>query len=316
MSAAVLISHPSYSLHDMGSEQPECPARLQAITAELESTGLLQAMRSELAPAAEWQDLIRVHDEQHLEHLRSLGESGETHMIDFDTIMMQHSWQAALHAAGAGCRALELSESGAAQQAFCLSRPPGHHAERRRAMGFCFLNHIAVCAAKALDSYGMSRVAIVDFDVHHGNGTEDIFANEERVLFASSFQHPLYPGTPFATDKAHIVNMPMPAGIGSARYRQTLEQRLWPAIDAFQPQLILVSAGFDAHQADPLGGLGLLTEDYHWLGQHLQQLADQHCAGKLIAILEGGYNLPALAQSTCAFLLGARPGRAGVSPAV
>ena len=294
----------------MGSGQPECPQRLDAIRDALGASGLLPGMQQFEAPLAEFADLLLAHDEQHLLNLQGIGTARDYHVFDYDTIMMAHSWSAALRAAGAGVYALQLLFSGQAQQVMALVRPPGHHAERQRAMGFCFVNSVAICAAKALHSYGLERVAIVDFDVHHGNGTEDIFAQEPRVLFASSFQHPLYPGTPFATNCPHIVNMPMPAGIGSAGYRTVLNEQLWPRLHEFQPQLLLVSAGFDAHQADPLGALDLATEDYHWLGEQLGQIAAQHCEGKLIALLEGGYNLKALGDSVVAFLrgLGAKEG--------
>ena len=300
--STLLISHPDCARHDMGAEHPECPQRLEAVFSALKASGLLAQLEQLPALPASPPDLLRAHPAAYVEMLERLGSSGRSHELDYDAIVTPRSWDAILYAAGAGLQALNLVHEGPARRAFCLTRPPGHHAESERAMGFCFFSNIALVAKRALEVHGYERVAIVDFDVHHGNGTEAILHDDPRVLFCSSFQHPHYPNTPFATDQDHIVNLPLAAGTDSKTYRALLEAELWPKLHAFAPELVLVSAGFDAHQDDPLGAICLREADYYWLGEQLKGISDTHAGGKLIALLEGGYNLRALGASVVAFL--------------
>jgi acetoin utilization deacetylase AcuC-like enzyme len=222
--------------------------------------------------------------------------------VDGDTAMNRHSLDAALRAAGGVAQGVDLVVEGRLRQAFCAVRPPGHHAERDRAMGFCLFNNIAVGAYQALEAHGLQRVAIVDFDVHHGNGTEDIVSGDQRVLFCSTFQHPFYPHSGFGETAANVVNVPLPAGTGSLGFREAVEAHWLPRLDAFEPQLIMISAGFDAHQADDMAGMKLVDADYAWVTRRLCELADRHAQGRIVSALEGGYELHALARSVEAHL--------------
>jgi acetoin utilization deacetylase AcuC-like enzyme len=216
--------------------------------------------------------------------------------------MNPHTLNAALRAAGAGVLAVDLIMAGSIEAAFCSIRPPGHHAERDRAMGFCFFNNVAVATAHALSQYGLQRIAIVDFDVHHGNGTEHIFLDNEQVLLCSTFQHPFYPYSGADTQRAHIINVPLANGSGSAAFREAVTQHWLPALRAQRPQLILISAGFDAHIEDDMAGLRLTEHDYAWVTQQIRELADQHCQGHIVSMLEGGYALSALGRSVVAHI--------------
>jgi acetoin utilization deacetylase AcuC-like enzyme len=296
------ISHSACGLHTMGDNHPEAPARLAAIEDQLLASGLEFALRRYEAPAATREQLRRVHDAHYVERIFSLVPETGLRWLDADTAMNPHTLEAALYAAGAVVFAVDLVLGGEAQSAFCAVRPPGHHAERAAAMGFCFFNNVAVGAAHALARHGLQRVAIVDFDVHHGNGTEDIFRDEHRVLFCSSFQHPLFPHAGTDVPGAHMVKTPLDAGTGSLAFRARVESEWLEALDEFEPELILVSAGFDAHWQDEMADLNLSERDYAWVTRELHELAARHANGRIVSVLEGGYALPALARSVVAHL--------------
>jgi acetoin utilization deacetylase AcuC-like enzyme len=291
------ITHPSFLLHDMGPYHPECPERLTSIGDRLIAAGLDPYLLHHTAPAATREQILRVHAHAYVEEIESASPASGLHFIDPDTALNPHSLTAARHAAGAVVHATDLVVSGACRTAFCAVRPPGHHAERRRAMGFCLFNNVAVGAAHALAAHDIDRVAVVDFDVHHGNGTEDIFAGDERVLMVSTFQHPLYPYSGADCTARNMVNVPLAAGNGSEEFRNAVRERWLPALDAHRPQLIYVSAGFDAHREDPLAGLRLTEADYAWVTHELLRMAGKHSHGRLISTLEGGYALSALGRS-------------------
>ena len=291
------ISHPDCVLHDMGPLHPERPARLHAISDRLIAARLDASLRHYDAPLAERGQLCRVHDSGYVDRIFAVSPGEGRAFLDPDTSMNRHSLSAALRAAGAGVLAVDLVIGGDMRAAFCAVRPPGHHAERNRAMGFCLFNNIAVAAAHALDAHGLERVAIVDFDVHHGNGTEDIFEDDARVLFCSTFQHPFYPHSGAGGGRsAHIVNVPLGAGSGGAAFRDAVVGHWLPALDAHRPELILVSAGFDAHIEDELAGLALVEDDYAWVTRELRNVAATHCRGRIVSMLEGGYALDALGR--------------------
>jgi acetoin utilization deacetylase AcuC-like enzyme len=291
------ITHPSFLLHDMGPYHPECPERLTSIGDRLIAAGLDPYLLHHTPPAATREQILRVHADAYVEEIESASPASGLHYIDPDTALNPHSLTAARHAAGAVVHATDLVLAGECRTAFCAVRPPGHHAERRRAMGFCLFNNVAVGAAHALDAHDIDRVAIVDFDVHHGNGTEDIFAGDERVLMVSTFQHPLYPYSGADCTARNMVNVPLAAGSGSEEFRNAVRERWLPALEAHRPQLIFVSAGFDAHREDPLAGLKLMEADYAWVTHELLDVARRHAHGRLISTLEGGYALSALGRS-------------------
>ncbi|MEO6799946.1 MAG: histone deacetylase family protein [Rhodanobacter sp.] len=297
-----LYTHPACLQHDPGPGHPEQPARLRAVLQALDRDHFRTLDRIE-APRATHAQLLRVHSTDHLE--RILGSSpapGESCRLDADTIMSSDSVEAALRAAGAVVAAVDVVLAGASQRAFCAVRPPGHHATSNQAMGFCLFNSIAVGAAHALAAHGLKRVAIADFDVHHGNGTQAIFEREPRVLFASSHQSSLYPGSGGEDECGigNIVNRTLAPGSGSREFRELWNDVLLPRLDAFEPQLVLVSAGFDAHRSDPLADLRLGDADFAWITEHLLAVARRHAGGRLVSTLEGGYDLAALASSTSA----------------
>lgn len=302
--AMTLFSHPSCYRHLAGDDHPEQPARLSAINDQLIRSGMEFIVQQRDATAASKSEVYRAHSNLYVDEIYAKAP-GDSHIwLDPDTQMMQHSLEAALHAAGAGINAVDLVLQHDNQQAFCTVRPPGHHATRNQAMGFCIFNNIAIAALHALEQHGLQRVAIVDFDVHHGNGTEDIFAGDERVLFCSSFQYSLYPNTGDKPMAENIENLPLPALCKPAIWREQILQHWLPRINAFKPQLILVSAGFDGHREDDMAQFLLTEADYQWIAQQLKQLADQHCQGRIVATLEGGYALSALGRSVVAFLKG------------
>ncbi len=294
--SVAFISHSDCLLHDMGPLHPERPARLRAISDRLIASGLDAALQHYDAPMAERGQLCRAHDPDYIERIFAAAPREGRVFLDPDTSMNPHSLNAALRAAGAGVLAVDLVVSGVVRAAFCSVRPPGHHAERGRAMGFCLFNNVAVAAAHALEAHGLERVAIVDFDVHHGNGTEDIFGNDDRVLFCSTFQHPFYPHSGADNSAAHVVNVPLRAGSGGSAFRDAVVEHWLPALDAHRPQLILVSAGFDAHVDDELAGLALVEDDYAWITREIRRIAATHCGGRIVSMLEGGYALDALAR--------------------
>jgi acetoin utilization deacetylase AcuC-like enzyme len=291
------VHHPECSRHDMGSHHPECPARLDAIHDRLLASGLLDHLVDVEAPQATLEHLQRVHDAAYLSAVKaSIPQSGLVH-LDPDTAMGPHSYGAALRAAGAVVQATEMVITGKVENAFCSVRPPGHHAERGRAMGFCFFNNVAVGAAHALAAYGLERVAIVDFDVHHGNGTEDIFRSDERVLMVSTFQHPFYPYSGIEGRSGRMVNIPLRAYSAGPEFRAAVEQSWMPVMEAFRPQMIFISAGFDAHRDDDMASLGLVESDYAWVTGKIMEVGEHHARGRIVSTLEGGYELNALARS-------------------
>lgn len=297
-----LISHNDCLRHLAPKQHPEKPARITVIQDQLIAQGLDILMPYTEAPLATSEQLKRVHSDAHVDHMFSLAESGEEYWLDQDTLFTADTLAAARRAAGACIRAVDLVMEGQVKHQFCLVRPPGHHAERDKAMGFCIFNNIAAGAAHALETYKLERIAIVDFDVHHGNGTEDIFKNEPRILFCSAFQHPFYPDYPFETNNPHIINVPLPAYTGSQEFRKAISDQWLPALNAFRPQLVMISAGFDAHISDDMSQFMLTNEDYAWIGEQLTRLANKHADNRLVAVLEGGYNLDTLAGSVLAFL--------------
>ena len=302
MSGTAFITHRDCHLHDMGSFHPESPARLAAINDHLIAQGLDHYLTHYEAPLATFEQLLRVHPASHLERLKRNSPTLGIFHLDPDTAMNPHTWQAALRSAGAGVMAVDLVMAREVQNAFCAVRPPGHHAERESAMGFCFFNNIAVAAAHALKAHGLARVAIVDFDVHHGNGTEDCFRDNEQVLMVSMFQHPFYPYSGTDNPAPNMLNVPLPGGTGSDEFR-TMVTDLWmPRLRDFKPEMILISAGFDAHYEDDLGGMKLSEKDYTWVTEQLQQIADECAQRRIVSMLEGGYVLSALARSTVAHL--------------
>lgn len=298
--ATAFIHHPDCFLHDMGSHHPECPDRLTAIEDHLLAIGLFQHLVSEKAPAASIEQLLRVHDGQYIDSIIKASPRNWIVQLDPDTAMNSHTLSAALHAAGAVVRATDMVIGGEADNAFCNVRPPGHHARRRQAMGFCFFNNVAVGATHALVAHGLERVAIVDFDVHHGNGTEDIFAGDDRVMMVSTFQHPFYPYSGTESRSELMVNIPLAAYSGSAEFRKAVENFWLPALHRFAPQMIFISAGFDAHRDDDMASLQLVEDDYAWVTRQIMHIADRHADGRIVSTLEGGYNLPALARSAAA----------------
>ncbi|WP_301103417.1 histone deacetylase family protein [Propionivibrio sp.] len=302
MTSTAFITHRDCSLHDIGSYHPESPARLSAISDHLIAQGLDHYFIFHDAPLASFEQLMRVHPAAHLERLkRASPVLGVVH-IDPDTAMNPHTWNAALRAAGAGVMAVDLVMAGEVQNAFCSVRPPGHHAERANAMGFCFFNNIAVAAMHALKAHGLSRVAIVDFDVHHGNGTEDCFKDNEQVLMVGMFQHPFYPYSGTDNPASNIVNVPLPGGTGGGEFRQVVNEVWLPRLRQFKPEMILISAGFDAHNEDDMGSMKLNEKDYAWVTEQIKQLAGETAQGRIVSMLEGGYVLSALARSVAAHL--------------
>jgi acetoin utilization deacetylase AcuC-like enzyme len=294
---AAYITHPSSMRHEMGPGHPECPDRVAAIGDRLLMRGVLDYMEAFEAPQATETQIARAHAARHYAELHAMApQEGYAH-VDPDTSMNPHTWTAALHAAGAAVLGTELVVRGGFRRAFCNVRPPGHHAERAQAMGFCFFNNVAVGMRHALDELGLKRVALIDFDVHHGNGSEDIFAGDERVLMASTFQSRLYPFSGDSPKGLNMCNVGLPPySTGDALRRAVIEY--WsPALRAFMPEMIFISAGFDAHRDDDMSQLGWVDADYGWVTQRLVEIAEETAEGRIVSVLEGGYNLPALARS-------------------
>jgi len=302
VTTTAFITHRDCLLHDMGTHHPECPQRLTAINDHLIAQGIDAYFNYHDAPLASFEQLLRVHPASHLERIKRASPSHGIVHLDPDTAMNPHTWQAALRAAGAGCHAVDLVMGHECENAFCAVRPPGHHAERTNPMGFCFFNNIAVAARHAIVAHGLERVAIIDFDVHHGNGTEDCFAGDERVLMCSIFQHPFYPYSGTDRPAANMCNVPLAAGSGGEEFRDAVTQAWMPRLLKFKPQMIFISAGFDGHYEDDMGGLKLLEKDYAWCTEELMKLAAEFSEKRIVSMLEGGYVMTSLARSVGAHL--------------
>ena len=297
----VYYSHPDFLLHDTGGGHPERAARLKSIVEVLAQAPFAGLIRVE-APMGTEQQVQLIHPAAHIKHLREVLPVKGTYHLNADTVLSPDSLTAAFRAVGAVCDAVDRVMGQGADNAFCAVRPPGHHAEPMQAMGFCLFNNVAIAAEHARQQYHLQRIAIVDFDVHHGNGTQAAFYHQPQVLYASSHEMPHYPGTGDPSEKGvgNIVNVPLKAGDTGVEFRAKYQSHILPALEQFKPQFLLVSAGFDAHQADRLSNIKLNADDYRWVTQALKDIADRHCEGRLVSVLEGGYNLPALGESVAA----------------
>ncbi|MCW5591531.1 MAG: histone deacetylase family protein [Burkholderiales bacterium] len=295
--SVVLVTHADCILHEMGMHHPESPERLKAVLDALDASGFGGQLDEREAPRAEPEELARVHAGAHIDTVYASAPEEDYAYLDPDTSMNRMSLSASLRAAGAVVRATDLVLEGSATRAFCAVRPPGHHATPLRAMGFCIFNNVAVGAAHALERHGLERVAILDFDVHHGNGTEDMFRDDPRVMFCSTFQHPYYPFCGADSRAPNVVNVPLPAMTDGGAFRAAVERTWLPALERFEPQLVMVSAGFDAHREDPLAHLQLEDDDYEWITERIAEVADRSAGGRIVSTLEGGYNTRALARS-------------------
>ena len=300
------FTHADCRKHEMGPGHPECPERLDAIDDRLLISGVGDALDRREAPLAPLVDIELAHGRMHVASIRGLSDvlreeieaGGPTHaQIDPDTSLNISTWDAALRAAGAALAATDAVMAGELENAFCAIRPPGHHACRDKAMGFCFFNNVAIAAKYALERHGLKRVAIVDFDVHHGNGTEDIVAGDQRILMVSFFQHPFYPMDWPLSNAGNLVNLPVPAYTKGMDVRDLIESIWIPRLEAFRPEMIFISAGFDAHREDDMGQMGLVEQDYAWITQRIKDVAQRHAKGRIVSCLEGGYALSALARS-------------------
>jgi len=305
------FSHRECWQHEMGPGHPECPQRLDAIDDRLLICGVADALERREAPVAALADIARAHDGTYLEALQSRCEElaqarligGAPYaQIDPDTAINSGTWKAALHAAGAGIAATDAVLAGELENAFCAVRPPGHHATRSQAMGFCFFNNIAIAALHALERHGLERVAIVDFDVHHGNGTEDILSNDPRVLMVSVFQHPFYPFSGDQQPAQNMVNVPLPAYTKGMDIREIVEMMWLPRLEAFKPQMVFISAGFDGHREDDMGQWAMNEQDYAWITSRIKDVARRFAKGRIVSCLEGGYAMSALGRSVEAHL--------------
>ena len=299
------FTHPDCKGHEMGRGHPECPERLDAIEDRLLVSGVLDALERREAPTCSLEQAMLAHDAAYVERMDRLNREMQAHIasglearlqIDPDTALTQHSWAAVMRSAGAAVAATDAVMAGEMENAFCAVRPPGHHACHDKAMGFCFFNNVAIAAKYALQRHGLERVAIVDFDVHHGNGTEDIVAGDDRILMVSFYQHPFYPYGEHS-GAANLVNLPVPAYTKGAAVRELIDAHWIPRLEAHRPEMIFISAGFDAHREDDLGQMGLVEQDYAWITQRIKSVAARHAKKRIVSCLEGGYNLSALGRS-------------------
>lgn len=297
-----LISHSDCVLHDMGMDHPESPYRIQVINDALLNSDLKKYLTLYESPLATQEQLLRVHDKEYVNFIFSKAPKEGLIPLDPDTWMNPYTLNAALHAAGAAVLGVDLVMKGEEAAAFCNVRPPGHHAEKAKAMGFCFFNNVAVGVAHALACYNLKRIAIIDFDVHHGNGTENIFQHDERVLLCSSFQSPFYPFSGTDTQSNHLVNVPLSSGTNGLLFRKEVEKAWFEKIYQFNPELIFFSAGFDGYLKDNMANLLLNEDDYFWITQQIKMIADKTCKGRIVSVLEGGYHLPGLAKCVEAHL--------------
>jgi acetoin utilization deacetylase AcuC-like enzyme len=291
------ITHPDCLRHEPGEHHPDSPARLHAIQDSLVSRGLDQVLRHYEAPQATHEQLCRVHDSVYVDRIHAASPAEGLHWLDEDTRMGPHSLDAALRAAGAAVLGVDLVLRREASAVFCSVRPPGHHAGRSQAMGFCLFNNVAVGAAHALEAHGLERVAVCDFDGHHGNGTEEIFREDPRCLLCSSFEHPFFPFTGADSSSTHVINVPLPAGADGHAFRRAVAEQWIDRLVAFNPQLILISAGFDGHQADDMTHLRLVEDDFAWVTREIKLVADTCADGRVVSVLEGGYEMGSLGRS-------------------
>ena len=296
------ISHRECLSHDMGAHHPECPDRIGAIQDRLIAAGLDLYLSFHDAPAVTPEQLLRVHPQSYIDLIHASAPEHGIHHLDPDTAMGPGTLKAALRAAGAGVLATDLVMRKEVPAAFCAVRPPGHHAERAKAMGFCFFNNIAVAARHGLEAWGLKRVAVIDFDVHHGNGTEEILAGDMRVLMVGMFQHPFYPYCGTENPAPNMHNIPVKAGTRGDGFREMVTAQWLPRLREFAPELIYISAGFDAHYEDDMASLGLVESDYAWVTEQLLQVAKESAQGRIVSMLEGGYALSALARSVAAHI--------------
>ncbi len=290
------ITHPDCLRHEMVEFHPECPQRLTAIEDQLSAKGLMDFLRYYEAPNASIEQIERAHDKKFVEDIFNHSPLEGLRHVDPDTCMNPYTLEAAQRSAGAGILATDLAVSGEMKRSFCNVRPPGHHAEKDAAMGFCFFNNVAIAALHAIEHHKLDRVAIVDFDVHHGNGTEDILSHNPHILFCSTYQHPFYPGYAGKTMEELMVNVPLPAGTKGPDYRKAVEEFWLPALKKFKPEIIYISAGFDAHIDDDMGGFSLMDKDYIWVTDQICKIADEFAQGRVISMLEGGYDLTSLGR--------------------
>ena len=296
------FTHPDCLLHVPDDGHPESPERLRAIRRALESSGLWSQLRHVEAPLATLDQIARVHTKDHIETVEAASPDQGYVNVSFDASMNPHTWQAVLRAAGAGIQAVDMVMFEEIDNAFCAIRPPGHHAERDLSMGFCIFNNVAIAAAHALAEYGLERVAIIDLDVHHGNGTEAIFRRNPKVMVCSLFEHPLYPMCGATSSTQRIINVPLPAGTDGLAYRRAFSETCLPWLDDFKPEFVFISAGFNAHREDEMAHFALEEGDYAWLTRQIVDLARRHARGRLVSILEGGYNTDSLARSVVAHI--------------
>ena len=302
MGKTAFISHPDTLLHVMDGNHPESPARITAINSAVMASNLRQKLQFYDAPAASKTQLERVHTKEYVDEIFNIAPKAGLVKLDGDTAMGPMSLSATLHASGAVVLATDLVLSGKVRNAFCCVRPPGHHAGKSNSAGFCIFNHIAVGVAHALAQYHIKRVAIIDFDVHHGDGTEDIFKNNPNVMLCSTFQHPFYPHRGAESRSSNMINLPLPAKANGEDFKKVFEAEIKPALDTFNPEIIYISAGFDAHVNDPLADLALTTQDYGWITEFIKESANNCCSGRIISSLEGGYHLPSLSESALAHI--------------
>lgn len=306
-----LISHPDCLEHQPGIGHPESSDRLSSLLTTLKNTNFAEPLGYLTAPMGTQEQVLLAHSLAHYTNIIAAAPESGQHSIDADTVMSTGTLNAALRGVGAACKGVDLLLEGATttsstSNVFCATRPPGHHSTNDQAMGFCFFNNIAIAALYAKHKFNSKRIAIIDFDVHHGNGTEDIIAGKKGILYISTHQSPLYPGSGSisANIPGNILNIPLQANTDDGLYQEIFTQQVLPALNAFKPDLILVSAGFDAHRSDPLAGLLLTEETYHWLGKQIKQVANAYSQGKILAVLEGGYNLDVLGLCASSFIKG------------
>lgn len=295
-----LITHRDCVRHEISPDHPESPQRIDAIQDQLKKQDVYDYLVHHDAPLAKREELMLAHPETYVDLIHRKSPANGSIQLDPDTAMNAFTLNASLRAAGAGVMAVDQVCAGQVDNAFCLTRPPGHHAEKIQAMGFCFFGNIVIAARHAIKAYGLERVAIVDFDVHHGNGTEDIVDGDPAILFCSSFQHPFYPGDYRENVEDQRVNVPLASGCNSADFRHAITQSWFPALESFKPQMLFISAGFDAHVEDPLANVALLDDDFVWITRKLKDIAERHCEGRIVSMLEGGYALPALSRCATA----------------